>query len=509
MNKDKVKNAYEKHPKVKNHHFKYGTAGFRMKSEIMDSVVFITGVLAALRSMETKQITGIVITASHNEVEDNGVKVIDSNGEYMEKIWEKRAEELANCNSTEEFLGLIGNFFKDTQPVVYVAADTRPSSPDLLKSTIEGIECVGGKVFDFGLLTTPVLHFMVKHDNDQKSNSKDCSPYYELLSTSFKKLIGDKKTEKRNIDCAFGVGAVVLKELQKYLPNRFELLNDDISRTENLNKNCGAEHVQKEKKKPLNFKNCVASFDGDGDRIVYSYEKDQFILIDGDKISSLITLFFSKYLPKDSGLSVGVVQTAYANGASTKFLKSYIDNCPIVPTGVKHLHHKSKEFDIGIYFEANGHGTVVFSSKALKYFQENSETLLQFSNMVNQTVGDAVSDLLMVEVILSLLDMSIEDWIKLYTDLPSVQSKLKVKDRTVIQTSVDETQVIKPDGVQEKLNDLMKKYNNSRTFIRPSGTEDVVRIYAEAETEQDSKNLAFDVSLIIFDHLGGIGERPQ
>ena len=29
-----------------------------------------------------------------------------------------------------------------------------------------------------------------------------------------------------------------------------------------------------------------------------------------------------------------------------------------VCTGVKHLHHKAEEFDIGVYFEANGHGTV-------------------------------------------------------------------------------------------------------------------------------------------------------
>ena len=29
-----------------------------------------------------------------------------------------------------------------------------------------------------------------------------------------------------------------------------------------------------------------------------------------------------------------------------------------VPTGVKHLHHKALDYDIGIYFEANGHGTV-------------------------------------------------------------------------------------------------------------------------------------------------------
>jgi len=37
-----------------------------------------------------------------------------------------------------------------------------------------------------------------------------------------------------------------------------------------------------------------------------------------------------------------------------------------VPTGVKHLHLKAVEYDIGIYFEANGHGTVIFSDKASK-----------------------------------------------------------------------------------------------------------------------------------------------
>jgi len=30
----------------------------------------------------------------------------------------------------------------------------------------------------------------------------------------------------------------------------------------------------------------------------------------------------------------------------------------ITKTGVKHLHHKALDYDIGVYFEANGHGTV-------------------------------------------------------------------------------------------------------------------------------------------------------
>jgi phosphoacetylglucosamine mutase len=33
-------------------------------------------------------------------------------------------------------------------------------------------------------------------------------------------------------------------------------------------------------------------------------------------------------------------------------------------TGVKHLHHEALVYDIGVYFEANGHGTVIFSDSA-------------------------------------------------------------------------------------------------------------------------------------------------
>jgi phosphoacetylglucosamine mutase len=35
------------------------------------------------------------------------------------------------------------------------------------------------------------------------------------------------------------------------------------------------------------------------------------------------------------------------------------------PTGVKYLHEKALEYDIGLYFEANGHGTILFSREFL------------------------------------------------------------------------------------------------------------------------------------------------
>lgn len=87
-------------------------------------------------------------------------------------------------------------------------------------------------------------------------------------------------------------------------------------------------------------------------------------------------------------IKVGLVQTAYANGSATAHVKDHLvgtvccrssrfrgshlalQKVPVVftPTGVKHLHHAAEEFDVGVYFEANGHGTVLFSQKAIKAF---------------------------------------------------------------------------------------------------------------------------------------------
>lgn len=43
----------------------------------LDHVIYTVGLLAALRSKKRNATIGIMITASHNPAEDNGVKLVD------------------------------------------------------------------------------------------------------------------------------------------------------------------------------------------------------------------------------------------------------------------------------------------------------------------------------------------------------------------------------------------------------------------------------------------------
>jgi phosphoacetylglucosamine mutase len=100
------------------------------------------------------------------------------------------------------------------------------------------------------------------------------------------------------------------------------------------------------------------------------------VLLDGDKIAALAAVFIRQLLSSvppsmiSPPLRIGVVQTAYANGASTDYISQTLGlEVACTATGVKHLHHVAKEFDVGIYFESNGHGTVLFDPEVVDRLQ--------------------------------------------------------------------------------------------------------------------------------------------
>ena len=136
--------------------------------------------------------------------------------------------------------------------------------------------------------------------------------------------------------------------------------------------------------------------------------------------------------------------------------------------------------------------------------------LKHLKDCINQTVGDALCDMLLVELILGMRQLSIVDWNLLYTDLPSRQLKVTIKDRTLIKTTDAERRVSEPAELQRQIDNLIASSNSReyRAFVRPSGTEDVVRVYAEADSQENCDKLAKQVSQLVFDLAGGVGSRP-
>ncbi|XP_015687572.1 phosphoacetylglucosamine mutase [Protobothrops mucrosquamatus] len=130
-------------------------------------------------------------------------------------------------------------------------------------------------------------------------------------------------------------------------------------------------------------------------------------------------------------------------------------------------------------------------------------------DLINQTVGDALSDMLVIEAILVLKNLTIAQWDALYTDLPNRQLKVKVADRRVISTTDAERRAIAPPGLQEKIDHLAEKFKLARAFVRPSGTEDIVRVYAEADSQENADKLAHEVSLAVYHLAGGFGDPPK
>ncbi|OII77606.1 phosphoacetyl glucosamine mutase [Cryptosporidium andersoni] len=597
----------------------YGTAGFRLNYESyptnLRQIVIYSTVIACLRSAsEGNKWVGIIITASHNKIQDNGLKIIDISGSMLNIEFEKISSDVMNseCPLTkldkyyEEFK--LRNINLDLNKAhILIGYDTRPSSPELVGYIKDTLDNLGvDNYYEFGYVTTPQLHFIVAlangtlnellpietpniwsylDDFNQKIVEDSLALYYAYHEYYFKLFVENitqseilytiqdnsyNSNGRFLVDVANGVAKYHIgrySECLKLTANIcMEQINDD--NPELLNDQCGSEYIQKNKIAPINFYDnenfdiadidYVASFDGDADRIVYFTKKKnnpEIILIDGDRLAAIyinvITTLFRKIISNINKencstlddtfrLKVGAVQTAYANSSSTLYISELLNSLDkdffesevtCVPTGVKHLHRKAESYEVAIYFESNGHGTVIYNRKELILWAEKlrklylsncncrydhpshmkcseCSTLKQlfcFLNIFNPAIGDGMSDLLAFEASRIFIQgtYGCQFAVQMYHDLVTVQDKIPLP-RSKLDTLVCDKQtekfLIQPTELQEKIDNLVN-YNNNlcRAFIRPSGTEDICRLFVESPNQEQSMEIMNSLKQLLHD----------
>lgn len=117
----------------------------------------------------------------------------------LDTSWESHTTVLSNAPTTEDFLQALEMFVQTlkidlSKParVVY-ARDTRPSGPALISALEDGLKAIGVEARDAGVVTTPILHYLVRSINTKgtKESYGDDSEegYFRKLSDAYKKLV--------------------------------------------------------------------------------------------------------------------------------------------------------------------------------------------------------------------------------------------------------------------------------------------------------------------------------
>ena len=456
---------------------KYGTSGFRTHHSVILDIAEKIGLAAAQLVYYKKESFGIMITASHNHHEDNGVKIMDQYGNMITEDIETYLVKYVNdefTNNSMPFQPLIKIFNEDIEIIkeknlkLHIGYDSRESSPDICEKIVKGILKTNSE-FPYvvhPLVTTPELHFVF--------SSLKCS-YSNYLKHAVNLI-----QYPCIVDCANGIGAKRMLELKNPC---IRLINTSWTNSESLNEQCSSDFVCTNKKLPFQSYSLLpntlrASLDGDADRVVFYYEDNKNInLLNGDYIAALILTYLSKNLISKEPINIGYIYTGYTNNACVEYVKSlpFSENINVntdcTATGVKNLHYEAVKYDIGVYFEQNGHGNVIF--------KEGIEGLDDLRRLFHPNIGDGILDLLGVLYMLQQLEIDHKDWFAFFQPHDSILSKQKVQDKDIFESSRDELTLFEPRDLQDYIDELCNQ--NYRAFVRASGTENVVRLYVEGK----------------------------
>ena len=335
---------------------------------------------------------GIMISASHNPFYDNGIKLINRNGQKMEAVIEDKIEKYID-GEIEEI-------------------------PFAQKEEI-------GCATDFSAGRNRYIGYLIS-----------------LPTRSF-------KNKRVGLDCSNGSASAIAKSVFDALGAKTYVIHNNPDGT-NINTNCGSTHMESLQNFVVeNNLDVGFAYDGDADRCLAVDENGN--LIDGDTIMYIC----GKYMKEKGQLSNDtVVTTVMSNIGLYKALDREKIHYEKTDVGDKYVYENMVQNGHSLGGEQSGH--IIFSKHA--------------------TTGDGIlTSLKLMEVILEKKTTlgTIASEVKIY---PQLLQNLRVTDKDVVLNHPDVKAAEKE--VEEALGD------NGRILVRASGTEPLLRVMVEAETQE-------------------------
>ncbi|HEY4554077.1 MAG TPA: phosphoglucosamine mutase [Bacillaceae bacterium] len=378
-------------------------------AEVMRLGVISTPGVAYLTKAMSAQ-AGVMISASHNPVADNGIKFFGPDGFKLSDEQENEIEELLDQET-------------DTLP--------RPVGGDL------------GLVSDYFEGSHKYLQFL------KQTVDEDFSGIHVAL------------------DCAHGATSSLATHL-------FADLEADITTMGaspnglNINDGVGSTHPEslaglvKEKGADVGL-----AFDGDGDRLIAIDENGE--VVDGDQIMFIC----AKHLKEEGRLKQStVVSTVMSNLGFYKGMEELGIKSAQTAVGDRYVVEEMKENGFNLGGEQSGH--IIF----LDY----------------NTTGDGLLTGLQLVNIMKRTKKPLSELAKEMKKFPQKLVNVRVTDKHHVTDNEKVKAVI--EEVEAEMN------GNGRILVRPSGTEPLVRVMAEAPTAEACSEYVDRIAAVVKEEMG-------
>ena len=436
----------------------------------------------------------------------------------------------ANVELTPELafkLGRFGGYVLSQHeigtPKVYVARDTRISGQMLGSSLISGLLSVVSDVYDLGILATPGVAYLVKKDgvsagvmisashnpaldNGIKFFGADGFKLEDSQELEIEALL-DAESDTLPRPSAQGLGilhdyAEAVRKYDEFLKNTaegsfdgFEITLDtangatytsartvfsDLSATINvigenpdglnINLGVGSTHPENLAKAVVaNGSDLGLAFDGDGDRLIAVDETGA--IVDGDKIMFIV----AKHLHEKGLLAQDtVVTTVMSNLGFHKALEAAGINSVITAVGDRYVVEEMKKNDYNFGGEQSGH--IIF--------------------LDNNTTGDGQASAILLVKVMRETGKKLSELAAQVTIYP--QKLVNVRVENSMKSKAMEVPAIAE--VIAKMEEKMA--GNGRILVRPSGTEPLLRVMAEAPTDKEVDDYVDTIVNVVRQEIG-------